>query len=488
MALRISILLLLFSYTLQAQKNKLALNRYMLSGGLGLSSDSTNPFFQQMNQWGEVPRNAPFFQLKGSIHNDYDSTYSLSTRKLRKFDWGFGASAATFFNTSSIDAVLSEGYLKARWRIFEVWGGRRKMLYGYQDSTLSLGGLIWSQNALPLPKVEIAIPNYTPLWKNGILAIKGQFSHGWFGPGDSVQQVLLHQKSFYVRLGKAAWKWQAHGGFNHQVQWAGRPTNPFIDRITGETVNQFSSGLGTFLQVVTGVSLNRDGDGLQTGAPSNEALNRAGNHLGTIDIGLSYAGKMAKLQIYRQSIYEDGSLFYLNNIADGLTGLSLNLPKFQALKKVLVEYIRTSNQGGPGGSSSTINELRGRDNYFNNSIYRDNWTYRNRMLGNPIIRPVRDLEGENFTNFPSNYLLNNRIEAIHVGMEGELWLSYQVHLVYSQNLGNYSQPLNFLKQSYWSVVTSKTLPKFTLFLQLSGDTGDLVGSRMGAFTGICYHW
>ena len=150
---------------------------------------------------------------------------------------------------------------------------------------------------------------------------------------------MLHQKSFYMRIGKKDWKTKFYGGFNHQVQWGGKPEKPYVDTPTGRLITTFSSGIDTYINVVTGISLNKNDAGVGLdGIPYNEAFNRAGNHLGTVDIGMEFFAKESDILIYRQSIFEDGSLFYLNNISDGLYGISwTNRRQNTKIKKIIIE-------------------------------------------------------------------------------------------------------------------------------------------------------
>lgn len=59
--------------------------------------------------------------------------------------------------------IVPEAYLKARWGIFELSGGRRREIVGLLDTTLSTGSYAWSGNALPIPKIQLEIRDYAPI-------------------------------------------------------------------------------------------------------------------------------------------------------------------------------------------------------------------------------------------------------------------------------------------------------------------------------------
>ena len=412
------------------------------SGFIG-STTSNSPFLLRSNQYGLVPFKSNLAYFNVNIKKEYDSLFSLK-RKLRPFGYGYGIEVQA--NVGNVNQVLLPvAYAKVRYKSFEFYAGRRKEIQGLVDTLGTIGSYIWSGNALPLPKVEISIPNYTPIFGNGLLSMKGNFAHGWFGKGDSVQNVLLHQKSLYLKIGKPSWKISMIGGFNHQVQWGGYPTKPFYDNISKQVISKFGNDFPTFLNIVSGVSLSKSGKGWdnQTGVAGNEAGNRSGNHLGTLDIGMELRLTGGRLLVYRQSIFDDGSLFYLNNISDGLFGVSFVSSKLQnSLKNITLEYLNTTNQGGRNFFNQAP-ELRGLDNYFDNSIYRDGWTYKNQTIGNSLIVPLSNLDlKNNYIKNPNN-LISNRVSAINLNM----FYSYKGFIANSQivstrNFGNYDYTID----------------------------------------------
>lgn len=74
---------------------------------------------------------------------------------------------------------------------------------------------------MPVPKVQIGFPNWTPLL-NDRLAFQAIWAHGWLDDWTAfVRRAYLHQKTFYLRLGKPTARLQTFFGINHQVQWGG---------------------------------------------------------------------------------------------------------------------------------------------------------------------------------------------------------------------------------------------------------------------------
>lgn len=461
--------------------------KYQAESGIYLSTSGKTPFLIRSNQYGTVPLENPIFTLRGSAFKEYDSTYN-SDNRLNRLSVGYGINAVANIGKTN-QVILPEAYVKLRYGAFEFYAGRRREIVGLVDTTLTSGSYIWSGNALPLPKIQIAIPNYTPILGKGLLSIKGAYSHGWFDNG-AVKNFYLHQKYLYARIGKPNWKVKLYSGFNHQVQWGGKPAVPYIDKTTGMLISKFASNFNNYLRIIAGISLNKNGTGLSTGSPKNEALNRAGNHLGTIDIATEVNFKNCDVFLYRQNIYDDGSLFYLNNIMDGLTGISFRRKNIRrGIVGICLEYLYTMNQGGNREERyDDIPQLRGVDNYFNNSIYSDGWVYKDNVIGTPLLVSLNllnfnILDDKSLKQYSSSYILN-RVEAFSLAVNGKGQnVEYHVQLLINHNLGSYFLPINKTEFAILYKFNYK-LPKFNIITHASFNNGKLFSNSIGGYLGI----
>lgn len=402
MRLRAISFLLLFSFCAKAQ-DKIGPS---LELGMGLTSGTYTPFWLRANQYGAVPTKESY-ATAGVSFGDF---FKVNKRT----SWGYGVKALVNLSETKADVLLQEAYLKGKFGIFELQAGRKKQIQGLVDSTLSSGSYIWSGNALPMPMINLVVQDYwAPKFMNDVVGFKGNFAHGWFDNqrGD-VSNFYLHQKSFYGRLGKPNWLFKFYGGFNHQVQWGG--TLKYADPGNFAAHNgKIASSLKDYLYVITGQSMNVVGGDTATYG-INDGWNRLGNHLGSVDVGMEVDWKEAKLLFYRQSVYEDGSLFHGNNITDGLHGISFTRKAEQGITKLVLEYLNTTSQGGSIFNDSDVN--RGLDNYFNNAVYREGWTYAGKGIGTPMM--TLDSETD-LTNTNATYYDNNRVESFYVGIQAK---------------------------------------------------------------------
>ncbi|GAB4020979.1 capsule assembly Wzi family protein [Spirosoma migulaei] len=428
--------------------------------------------------------------LRQSISQEYRAILSRadSLKAIRrKIDFGWGAQAV--INAGyRYQLLIPEAYLKLKLgRSVEVWVGRRREIIGLVDSTLSSGSYAWSGNALPLTKVQVGVPDYLP--RKGIIGFKGLYAHGWFESGRFVDNTMLHQKALYARFGKPNWRVKLFAGINHQVMWGGR-----TDRLSNNATiknNQLPNQYSDYVNVVLARSLNTQAN-IDTNRISHfDQENRIGNHLGTVDLAFEYTGKSFSVFAYRQNIYEDGSLFYLTNIQDGLNGLRIRNrrplnPSRVRIEDLLVEYLYTQSQGG-SIFVGTIDKQRGRDNYFNHSQYQDGWSRYGQTLGTPFISPSSasrsDLPQYGFTN-------NNRVGVMHFGLSGQVldFFSFQLKASYSENLGTYEQPFPIPIRQFSSLLSISSpvaiLKGVTARASIATDIGDLYDNTTGFSVGI----
>ena len=466
--------------------------KYTAEVGTYISTDGNTPFWLRANQYGIAPLTSPIVTLRGSISSDYKKAITKEDQyKISKFDWGYGLNIVGNVGKEN-QFLIPEAYIKAKFGAFEIYAGRRKEIFGLVDSMLSSGSYIWSGNALPMPKIQIMNRDFVPLGiTKGFLSFKGSYAHGWFeNDRTDVKNFYLHQKSLYFRLGKPDWKFKFYGGFNHQVQWGGELLYP--DPLNKSGIDgKVGSSFNDYINVVTGKSLAGAGDTTKNGV--NDALNRSGNHLGTVDIGFEINTDKVKVLVYRQNIYEDGSLAYLSNISDGLNGISFVFKKFKDkrfhVNKLVFEYLNTMRQGGSTDSDNTNARLRGEDNYFNNGVYRDGWSYNQTSLGTAFIN--NDL---NITNTSNLFFNNNRVEAFYLGILGAInnSLNSEIRISNTKNAGIYPYPLSRVKSQFSGLINLNYSPPFleksVINLSIAMDSGELYNNNFGFYLGLKKSW
>lgn len=463
----------------------------------GASARAEIPFWLRANQYGIVPRGTTVATIRAGFRVNYQQAPVTALDSLRarnrRVDWGWGVDMvanANGLNTNgsqraeALAVVVPEAYVKVRVRGIEGWAGRRREVIGLADSTLSTGSYSWSGNAVPPLKLQLNTVGWVPLTR--WLYVNALFAQGWFEYDRFIKGSMLHQKALYLRIGKPTGKLWLIGGMNHSVQWGGNNESLPSTFIRN---SQLPASFHDYIDVVLGSSLGgRNVD--TTKYSAFDAGNRIGNHLGTVDLGMEIRGKTVSVFLYRQSIYEDGSLFYLTNISDGLNGIRVtnirpNRGGFR-LNRIVLEYLNTYSQGGSvfeGGDGAK----RGRDNYFNHGQYRDGWSSYGRTIGTPFIAPATDLPGR----YPGNsFTNNNRVRVYHVGLSGQLsaTIGFTGKFSYSQNMGVYDAPFAQTATQFSGMFGLNSRLRWfggtVLNTTVGYDKGDLYENNLGFFVSL----
>lgn len=411
-----------------------------------IATESRLPHYLHANRWGLLRQDeADAYLLIGAR-----SVFSAS--KKWTFRTAFSATAKAQLDQSH----LQEYYVEALYGAFLVRAGSKNQTVGLAPAMLSSGSLALSRNARPIPMLGVGIPEFTPLpFTKGFLEVKGMVNHGWFEKNRFVDNAYLHQKYGYLKIG-ATKKIQLIGGLVHHAQWGGN----------NDVRGQLPSGIGDLWTVIKGHSI--DGSRDTAGVLRPEVQNALGNHLGIYDLAIDVQWKGFSVRLYHQVPFEDNSSLRPFNNPDGLTGITIKPPEGKRFwPTVVYEILHTKFQGGPGLPDTVVNqsnygyEYGGRDDYYNNIIYRRGWTRYGQVLGTPLFHTSEQAEDyvENLRDF-NNFIVNNRVTAHHLGLSGminERW-KYRSFFTYTNNFGTY----NGLNNSAVSFATIED-PSFEYF-------------------------
>lgn len=393
-------------------------------------SPHRTPFWLYTNNYGIVSTHAPTALTGVSLSSVSSDSLSPNWQNVR-IDYGF----EPYLRSRHTRPLLIEGYGSIKYGIFRVIAGKKREIIGLTgDTLLTSGSISVSGNTQPIPQGKITSEFIVP-FTNEFISVKTCFSYGWLGlrtvgyGGQGVASIngFFHQKNMYVTIGTS--QFQGIMGFNHQVQWGGE------NQICPNGLNPNAAWWG----VVFGK--------LWMGS-------RVGNHLGTIDMSLKWKLQQGKLFLYRQNIYEDGSLYAFLNIGDGLNGVVYR-PVQQSensfsVKSMLFEFLNTTSQGGDVFNLST--GVFGKDNYFNHYVYTNGWSYNGKTIGTPFIAPQSDLDSR-WPHVKNSLTNNNRVKLFHLEATGHYldwhWL---IKTSFSINYGLYNHPLTGNPKQFSSIL------------------------------------
>lgn len=460
-----------------------------LEGGWVGTTGGAIPFWLRANQYGSVPLAGSTATLRAGIVSEYRPVrVDSAANRHRKLDWGYGVDLVVNAGQTT-QLLLAQAYLKGRWGQFELYAGRRRGIVGLVDTTLTSGSYSQSDNALPIPKVQIGTRGFVALpFTKGLLAFHMFYNYGWFENADrKVINTRLHQKALYLQLGKPHWRIKLYGGLNHQVVWGGY--SPYLANNVSNK-GFLPADWRAYYYVVT--ALPYPTTTVDPNVSSFDEGNRIGNHLGSLDLGVRIHLKAGRLLLYRQNPYDTGALVYLTSLADGLNGISFRRQRpgkgRLTLDGMLLEWLYTKSQGGPLFIIGDPNN-RGRVNYFNNSQYIDGWTYYNRTIGTPFLTPQTEVS----PRLPVGFVVaNNRVSLWHLGLSGQVAgrMQWQVKLAYSQNFGTYDVPYPTVANQFSGLLNVSMplrIPRLGschLIASAAIDQGQLLTNSSGLYIGL----
>ena len=232
---------------------------------------------------------------------------------------------------------------------------------------------------------------------------------------------------------------------------------------------------------------------------------KLGDHRGIWDFGLNLEVGNFDFVAYRQQIFNDKDGLKLQT-PDGLTGLSIDFPteNQQLVTGFVWEYLYTKNQSGPIPPANNRDGAGGKDNYYNNYLYRTGWTYEGRTIGNPLFLNAYNPQLDVVTNYQRNQdnrfgIANNRIVAHHIGIEGRFsdLVAYRLLGTWSRNYGNYYDGNLFEEQGIktdfydnpeqWSFLAEfryRPFDPLEINASIATDMGEIYEDRVGVMIGI----
>ena len=429
---------------------------YFFESSAVTSSGGNAPFWFVSNNFGTISLKSPSISVRTGLNGNIDLNRSL--RLLYGID-------IVDRHSNKNGIFIQQAYVSLKLGFITLKAGSWEEKLGNQDNSLSSGGIIWSGNAKPISQVGIFIPDYTPVpFSHGFVEFKGGIFHGWLGDNQYVNNEWLHHKYLYLRTHLTG-HFQFEYGLQHFAEWGG------ISSEYGKLPNDFNSFIKVFF--------SKGGD---DSAPLGESINAIGNHIGSHCLAIYYSDQKTSIKFYFQNIFEDRSGFELNNFPDGLWGITFSSENWKHVSKVLVEFINTTNQSGTFNHyyiDGVYHSSHGNDNYFNHEIYREGWTNKGKTIGSPLITSPGFVPSST-----SEYLINTKLKAFHVGLEGrEGIISYKALYTYSSNYGTNVNPFPKRKDQHSLLLKStftSLLPwDISMSVAVAADLGELFENNAG---------
>lgn len=400
------------------------------------SEEDYMPHYLESNKWGLVQTD----DLQSLTYVDVN--YNKELRENLILDLG---GVIGFNLNDESELFYNELYAQLNYYSLYFVVGKKYSTMGETPSSLSSGSMTISDNASPIPKVSLGFDEFVTIpYTFDLISIKGNISHGWFEGDRYVEDILLHEKSLYVKVDSKIGLYP-YGGLVHEAMWGGTFTEGTYE---GESLSDIS--FENFMKIFFADS--GDSDSIIEG----EQINKLGNHLGAWEFGLYGEYDLLDFQFYYQHYFEDGSGMEFQNNYDGLWGITVSPKNITFIDNILFEFLTTKYQSG---DTHNIGDevLGGRDSYYYHYIYLNGWTHLNSVIGNSFFSTT----GED----SSLRIANNRMNVFNVGIEGSIFNDYiyKFQVAYGEYFTAYASTSLYEEGDYmWNLYGELT--KQNLFL------------------------
>lgn len=473
-----AILLLALFFTLQAQEIK-----YRVETTGTYAPDDTPPTWHLSNRQGLSGEDAGFAYMRAGLagnHTFGSKDFSLA--------WGTDIVAGEGL-TSTV--YLQQAYIDAGWKMFTLSLGQKERWGELKNHKISSGALVESGNARPVPQIRIEVPEYYDfIGTNNWFRIRGHLAYGWFSDGEWQKDwvatgkahtvgVRYHSKAIFFKVGKEEkFPLSFEFGLHMVAQFGGAIYNRL--NIEGEYSKNPSRLVDYFKAFIPS-----KGDSNYSGL---DRANIAGNHLGSWHAAINWRKKDWCLRTYYEHIFDDHSQMFMEYglWTEQLVGIELELKKFRWIKGITVEYFNLKKQGGPVYHDKTEeipDQISCRDNNYNHEWY-NGWFNYGMVMGSPLVTsPIYN--ADKVLN-----CYNNRVEAFHIGIEGEPtdeW-AYRLLFMHSNNWGTYIDPFTYIKTNNAGLVEITYKPQklcgWSMKASYAFDNGSLLGNNRSAMLSI----
>jgi len=380
-----------------------------------LYSGEESPFWMHANQRGRIDE-------KTNLSSWVTGTGTFNFRNGGILTAGLGV---LYNDGYSAEAKLDEYFMNYENGWMEAYAGRKQQDEFFSGLSATNESILWSLNSRPLPGLSLKIKPLT-ISESAGLAVKASWEE--FFPDEHkrfIQNIRIHHKSLHF-IYSGIKNVELVGGLHHYVQWGGKSPE----------YGELPAGFEDYLKVITGGSII-DGAGFV----GEQEINGLGNHLGGYEVQLNTSFSHFDISLIYNTIFEDMSGIKLRNTPDGRYGLYIRDKEQEKwVQAFIYEYYFTRNQ------SKNYPTPDGKDNYFNNHLYRSGWTYENRIIGLPFIL----LDEERFR------VAHNNIVAHHIGLTGNAFYIYPYKFLASYRAnygakGGTSRPVEQIISTYLDV-------------------------------------
>lgn len=437
---------------------------------LGIFSDGDNaPFWLTNNKYGlgSTDNNKQYVRAQSIIRKQFSRDWTIS-----------GGLDLVGANGIESDFFIQQAFIDASFKNITLSIGMKERDVLFKNMNIFSGAMTLSNNARPIPQVEIITPKFLTLpYTNEWLQVKGILSYGTFtdntfkvkyaGDANYAKNVLYHRKAGFLKIEKQT-PWNIVLGLEMDTQFGG----DFYSK--GVHTSSSPSKLIDFFKILIPMSGGSDSN-------ITDQVNIVGNIYGSSHFIFNYNFEKYTAKAYYEHFYEDHSGLFFKNMPDGIYGVELNTKRKALISSLVLEYVHAKNQSGPflwDQREEIPVQVSAGDNYYNHGDYISLANY-GFTIGSPLLTsPI-------YNKGTSLRVKHSRIAAYHLGIGGNLSneFDYRLLFTYSKSWGTPFIPTRNIKEQLSTMIECSYSPyKFkgwTLSSALALDRSTMIGDNFG---------
>jgi len=456
-------IIILFSYSTVLFAETKITDASISTTVLGGTGDNL-PFWFTSNQLGKYSQTGDFQSLVEGIIKG-ETTFNDNHLTL-----DYGTDVVFLVSEDETEPRIIEAYagLSGKLAVLKAGAFADEEVFGGLSSTN--GEILRSLNYQPYPKIRLSTNGFVPFpFLGNWLQFSAEFDEGILSDKRVISDTHIHHKSLMLRL-LTSKSTRLTVGINHFVLWGGH----------SDRYGDLPDGWSDYWRYIT--ASKGSSNFLET-----DQKNVAGDQIGSHSFSFVKGFEKIVAELRINHPFEDGTGKHYVNYKDNQYILFIGKNKKGSLiDEFIIEYLYSKHQSGDRHQLTGPNAMGGRDNYFNNGVYRSGFSYYGYSLGTPFFYPILENEDGTIVGFA-----NNRIEAWHTGMKGFFSdrVEWKLLLSYSENFGTYAQPYDPIKYQVYSLCELAwkcNKHPMTISALLAVDSGDLVKDQVGC--GINIKW
>lgn len=422
-----------------------------VGGMFGLKGDFL-PYFLTSMQHGMIsPDGSQVYLRAGACHS---ITYGKFIAEGGVDLVGYAMTPGEYYKNNF---HLHQLYLKGNYGKYSIEIGSREMNGEFVDPLLSSGNMVWSGNTRPEPGIRFGTDDFvSTVFSRGYLEMKANMIYGRLTDASYNARIYKQYKDnyllpnpqgglFYDGISDVRQHSLVEGSNFHRASIFLRTKSslPVFFTLGAEHGVMFGGKIDS-------INCKEKNNWIKATFGGNGKGQNTFNHAMSYDLRMDARVGSINLAIYKQHYADDADGGLFSTGMDGLWGFEVTPKQLRWMRKVVAEYLQTTNQAGVVYANDVYKHMgdgKKYDTAGNSNIYHDQhmgaWAHYGMVLGNPMVAsPIYNID-----QYPD--MASNMLRAYHLGVTGSITnaCNYLIKLQHTDSWGTPFAPFGRVKSN-----------------------------------------